>query len=400
MNPTDPPKPPTPFRKRSLPPLQRLLLETKGIQLERETASNVVPRILRNPDWSGLPEHSDLRTWGALEYLGNVVDTSLTRDPRYALAVAELAVAIADSLPDHAYPSVAMHQLRGLARKDLGRALRVLSRYDEALIAFRTAQVEIAKSAALAHDLALVTFNIVMALQEMGRYDESLALVPECKEVFRGHGDTDGFVRCGLAEAVLLQRLKRNREARETCLLLLASSRRISKDNLAALHLAIGYSSVDLRDFADAEANFQQAITLYKELGQPLHVSRAELGRGRLFLRRGDYALAVSHLRPVRREFLRNALSEEAGLCGLEIVEALLFLDHASAAEKLARKIVQEFTLAKLNGRAVTALAYLSDAIASNKASTGLAMKVHEYVLSLRTNPEREFTVLRAAATE
>jgi hypothetical protein len=53
-------------------------------------------------------------------------------------------------------------------------------------------------------------------------------------------------------------------------------------------------------------------------------------------------------------------MSEEAGIAGLEIVEALLRLRRTSEAETLARKLVQEFAAAHLNARAITALGYLS----------------------------------------
>ena len=95
----------------------------------------------------------------------------------------------------------------------------------------------------------------------------------------------------------------------------------------------------------------------------------------------------------MRRGFLAKALSEEAGLCGLVIVEALLVLERAGEAEQLARKIVHEFTIASLSARAITALSYLTEAIVARKASASMAHEVHEYILSLRTRPEREFTM-------
>jgi hypothetical protein len=63
-----------------------------------------------------------------------------------------------------------------------------------------------------------------MSLQEVERYDESRSLLVESKQVFRDHEDIRNAILCGLAEGVLLQRLRRFREARETDLLLLASS--------------------------------------------------------------------------------------------------------------------------------------------------------------------------------
>ena len=111
---------------------------------------------------------------------------------------------------------------------------------------------------------------------------------------------------------------------------------------------------------------------------------------------RADSERAINHLRPLRREFLGHRLTEEAGICGLEIVEGLLILQNGSAAEKLARQIVSEFTAAGFNKRAIAALAYLTEAITLNRASTTLATEVREYIVSLRTSPERDF--VRAAS--
>jgi hypothetical protein len=84
-------------------------------------------------------------------------------------------------------------------------------------------------------------------------------------------------------------------------------------------------------------------------------------------------------------------MTEEAGLCGLEIVEGMLSLGNYSGAESLGRKIISEFTRAGFNKRAITALGYLQEAIASSKASRGLVRIVREYIVSLRTSPERDF---------
>jgi hypothetical protein len=57
----------------------------------------------------------------------------------------------------------------------------------------------------------------------------------------------------------------------------------------------------------------------------------------------------------------------------------------------LARRIVSEFSSAEMNKRAIQALGYLTEAIASNTASATLVIDVREYIVSLRTSPERDF---------
>ena len=366
----------------------------RRIEQERRDASIVVERILRvtpREEWQKLETRAEFQTLGAVERVGILSTNHLAKDPADARSLAELAVHLAERMPESAYPLVMRAQAQAQAWKDLGKALRFLGRNAEAISAFEFAKEQAERHPALAHDRAIIRFNLAYSLQELERFDESIAALAEAKQGFRDHGDTENVVLVGFAEGVLLQRLRRFREAREVYLLLLASTRDLNADTLAAIHHAIGFCSVDLGDFDDAEANLLNAMALHRQNGKPIHILNAELGRGRLLIRKGDLEDGINHLRPIRREFLRNGMHEEAGLCGLEIVEALLLLQRASEAETLARKIVGEFTVAHLSNRAITALGYLAEAIAARSARPALVSDVREYIVSLRTKPERDF---------
>jgi tetratricopeptide (TPR) repeat protein len=360
---------------------------------EREVASRIVEPLLRRtaPEkWPTLVGNAELHTAGALERLAALFVDKLGKQPLEARIIAELAVSIAEGLSPTAYPSVILAQLQAHAWKDHGKALRTLGKNNEALESFRVAEEKVS-TLPLAHDQAIVRFNRAVSLQEMERFDESRALLTECRAVFREHGDSRNEILCGFAEGVLLQRMGRFRAAREVYLLLLASMGNIDTESRAAMHQGIGFCSTELGAFTDADVNLESAIALYQQVGMPMLVLKAELFRGRLLIRRGEVQKAIDQLRPVRREFLRHGMYEEAGISGLEIVEGFLRLERMSEAETLARKIVREFTLAGLSSRAVTALAYLSEAIAARKAKPSLVSEVREYILSLRWRPEREF---------
>jgi tetratricopeptide (TPR) repeat protein len=364
------------------------------LELEREAARVAVPRLLLEVPrerWSTLAEHADLATAGGLHSLGDMVTEVLTRDAVHAHAIAELAVAVAVALPRDTYPKALVAQLRAHAWKDAGKTLRYLGKHQDSLRALTTAEAVLTPFSGLPHDLALVRFHLASTLQECGRYLESLPILAECKEVFRGCGDMNLLGLCAIAEGLLLQRLGRYREAREKHLLLLASTPDLQTDSLASLHHAIGVCSTELGDFVEAEASLSYAVKMYRELEESIHVIKAELGLGRLFVRRGELNLAHGHLRRVRRDFLHHSLAEEAGLCGLDIVETLLLLDRTHEAEILARTIVHEFTEAALSTRAITALGYLTETIAGRRATAKMVSEVREYVVSLRTTPEREF---------
>jgi tetratricopeptide (TPR) repeat protein len=363
---------------------------------EREAAAMAVDRLLRDTpkaDWPGLAGRSDLSTWGALDRVGKIFNEALPRDPLHALAIAELAVSAAEGIGPHTYAPLVTAQLTAYAWKDLGKAYRALNRHQEAVDAFTHAESLVVDYGVLAHDRAIILFNLAVTLQEVDRHQESLTLLDECKDVFAIHNDSRLLVFCGIAEGVLLQRLRKYREAREAYLLILATAKPIEKESLAALHKAIGLCSIELKDFIEAESNLIQSIALYEDIRQPIEVLKAQTGLGRLYIRRGDVEEGIAHLRPIRRSFLQKAMPEEAGICALEVIEGLLHRGKASEAERLARLVIQEYTAARLSTRAMTALGYLTEAIATRNATVALVDKVREYILSLRTEPEREFRV-------
>jgi tetratricopeptide (TPR) repeat protein len=332
---------------------------------------------------------------GVLDRLATIVGLQLTREPLYALTLAQLAVALSDQLPVDAYPIVSRAQARAVARKELGKALSFLGRHEESAQIFEEAQAETEEHGVLAHDRAIIRLNLAITYLDMARYADARPLLVECKEVFRNHGDTKLYVLSAFYEGILLQRQHLYREARETYLLLMVSNADIPKDTLAALYLAIGRCSIELEDFQAAEENLTRAVQLHKSNGNPLEAVRAELGRGRLLIRQGLPEKGIKHLRPVRHQFLKHSLAEEAGICGLDMVEGMLLLGQNQQAESLSRTIINEFLAASLNTRAITALGYLAEAIAANKATPKHAVQVREYVLSLRTAPERELTTLK-----
>ncbi|HEX8407613.1 MAG TPA: hypothetical protein VF883_02030 [Thermoanaerobaculia bacterium] len=367
----------------------------RRLQLEREEAASVVDRLLRETPrerWGELAELPDLRTAGALDRLGVSVAQALGRDPRHALAIAELATKMAESLPADLYPTIVIAQLRAHAYKDLGKTLLYLGRLSEALAAVDRADSYIGEFGALEHDRAIVGVVRATMLHEANRYEEAFELLTRCKDIFRNYGDEKRLLMCGISEGVLLHRMRKYREAREAYLLLLAGTSKSSDpEAVACLHNVIGHCSIDLGDYTAAEENLSRAIELFHAVGQPVQAAKAELGRGRMLVRMGDVSRGIAHLRPIRADFLRYGMTEEAGLCGLEIVEALLIRGAADKAETLAREITTEFTVAGLNERAITALGYLREAIAAHRASVGLVTSVREYIVSLRTSPEREF---------
>ena len=388
-----------PFARARRRPDRRRVAEfaatARKLQDERAAAEGAVTRALRETpraQWPHLSSRGELRTAGAVERLGREVEARLDREPREALAIAEVATAVADALRADAYPAVMLAQVRAHAWKDRGQALCYLARYEEALAALDRADGVLEVFGTLAHDLAIVRFVRATTLAETSRFDESMQLLRECRSVFRAHGDARRDLLCGIAEGSVLHRMKRFREARDAYLALLHVAQELSDTTSEAyLHHDIGYTSADLGDFSMAERHLDYAVEIFQRIEQPLNAARSEVVRGVLFARRGENRRAVGHITSIRKTFLAHGLVEEAGVFGLEIVQAMLALGQPREAETLAREIVGDFVAAKLNSRAICALGYLTEAIGQRTASAAMVGGVREYIVSLRKQPEREF---------
>ena len=357
---------------------------------EHEQAARVLPALLQSTpyaDWHALESNPDVRTCGALEYLGQRFAEEFDRDTARAHAIAQLAVTIADSLPNNAYPELILAQTRAHAWKDLGKSYRNLGKIPESLDALTRADQQLDPFLTCAYDHAVIRFNLAVTLQEADRFEESLHHLEECKQVFADHSDTANASNCVFWQAVLFQRMKRYREARSILRGLLDTQAR--PQTVGAVHHALGFAAIELGDYDEAESHLEQARVIYRELNLPLNILRVEMGVGRLLVRRGNTDEALLLLSRVRRDFLSHKMVEEAGLCALESVDALLRSNLPEAAESTARAVLQEFASVGLNKRAISALGYLSEAIAAKQATSSDVTTVAEYIVSLRTNPER-----------
>lgn len=374
--------------------VQEFAATARRLLYERETSSDLVARTLRDTpraEWPGLASRPEMQTSGALELLGEQVDTRLDREPAAALAIAELATAIADALPADAYPRIVLAQSRSHAWKDRGQALCYLSRYDDALRALDRAEAALAPFGTLAHDLAIVRFVRATVLQHRREFDLAETLLVECHRVFNDHGDEVRLAKSTLALGNLRVRRGDYRAAREVLGPLLRNGDPLLE---ATVRLTLGWCALHLDDYEDALAYFSDSAQTFTLLGRNLSALKASCSVGSALLRLGNLDGAIAQLESAREQFLNERLVEEAGLAGLEVVEARLLRHEIQKAKLLAAQLVTEFNDAGLNRRAIAALAYLTDAIATSKATPETARGVHDYIVALRLDPSLDFAAI------
>lgn len=365
----------------------------RRLMQEKADSADAVLRVLRETPrdrWMTLVDRSEFLTSGTLDSLAKLA-AELERDPQESLAATGLATAIAEALPDDSYPVVVIAQHRGQAWKDRARALCYLARYDEAIAALDRADAFFEGHGTLAHDRAIADFVRSIVLSHLRRFDEAQALLESCRGVFNDHGDVTLYRKCTVAAGNLLIRRGDYRAAREVLRELLRDGDAAS---VAIARSSLGWCAIHLGFAEEALEHFKEAERRHQELDWTVDALRAAYGSGSALLRLGKIEAAIERLNFARVHFLQHSLIEEAGLSGLEIVEAQMIRCELEEAQTLAATIVNEFTHAGLNRRAVAALAYLNDTIAASSATPEVVRNVHAYISALQFDPTREFVAV------
>lgn len=354
------------------------------LERERDDSSDVVARYLRDTpteEWSRLAEMPDLRNNAALEQMSEEVRRRLDRNGKDALAIANVATSISESLRPSEYPAIIMAQLRSTAWRDRANALRYASRYDEALQSIERAESILQPFESLNYDRAIVHLVKGMTLAQVGRFDEAHAALSECRHTFRTHNDTRRYQQAALAEGSALYEAARYAEAQLVFEDLLKNT--LDLEILARIHNNLGYCATQLGDFVAANIHFSEAIAKFTDLGFTAEVPRTERGAGLVFIARGQIATGLEHLQNARGAFRAAGMVEDAALCALHIAAVLVERGADSEARSLIQTVADELSAAGLDKNAIAAVVRLRDSIDMDDA-TETMRTVHVLIEGLR----------------
>lgn len=363
------------------------LLAREDAEAEQLLAALLVsPASFRRANVTSNPA---MRTAGVTRRLSAESRALRERQPMHALVLADAAIAIADQLSPQRYSDTLIDELRGGGWLERGNVLRYLGRYEEALDALDIAARACARSPVAAYSLAVIDYVKAVIFVETGRLDEALRLARRSSRVFRQFGEDDRFVHARIVEATVLFDRSRYRESRDLFLALVHTARQLGDAaTLARLYGNVANCQLRLHELPSAEAYFARALSLYEALGLETERVRTRWSIGSLRIANGDIADGLARLREARREFEQLGLRTDAALVTLDIAEALLAAGgpaEVRQAAELCAAIVESFTAVGMTGHALTALAFLQEAMAAGRATPGLVRHVRHY---LETNPD------------
>src|SRR3954447_5899854 len=330
------------------------------LESERDETADVAARYLRDTpqsEWPRLAESNALRNNAALEQLSDEVRKRLERDPAQALAIANLAAAIAETIPPRTYPPLVIAQIRSTALRDRANALRYLGRFDEAFDAIETAESRLSAFPAAVHDRAVIWLVKAMILAQMDHFDEAEQMINAASVIFADVNDSARFLQAGLVHGNLLGRQERYAEAQNVFRDLLnvaVTSRDV--ETQARLHNNLGYCCVSLDDYTNANIRFSEAIARFTDLGLRAEVPRTNLGAAEVLLGKQQVDAGLVRLEDARRSFIALKMFGEAGLCALRMIEVQIDRGDVAQARTLTTIIINEFAAAGVDARAVQAV--------------------------------------------
>lgn len=367
----------------------------RTFERERQEAPGLVERLRPHP----LPRqllvvHNVARyhTAGLCEELLERSWTVRFDEPTRTRDLAELAVAVADSLDCENYGRRVVHDLRGRAWSHLGNSRRLVADLHGAAQALRQAEAHLAQGTGDTLEHGFLLRMRAALLRDHGRYDESESLVDQALDLYRterfeheigmtlmakGHlcgyrGDTQGEISY-LREALPLVDL-----AREPRMKL------VGVHNLAsALH--------DLGRDTEAIALLIRWRFLYFEFGDRAFLLRLHWLEGLIAhaLDRGE--LAEGALQEARRGFIELSLPFETALVSLDL--ALVYLESGKAREVagLASEAVTLFRSRQIHREAVAGLLLFREAAQRDQVTVKLVRRLADFLQASRHDPELRF---------
>jgi tetratricopeptide (TPR) repeat protein len=354
---------------------------------ERDATADVVTRELRDTpidEWPRLAESPTLRNNAALEQLSEEVRKRLERNPVEALAIANVATSIAESISGSSYAPMVIAQIRATALRDRANALRYLGRLNEAFDSIETAEARLSDFPGAAHDRAIVWLVKAMILAQMDLFAEAEEMITAASVVFADLNDSARFLQAGLVYGNLLGRQKRYAEAQNIfrdLLKVAASSGDI--ETQARLHNNLGHCAIYVDDYGEANIHFSESIARFTDLGLRAEVPRTHLGAAQVLIGKGQVDSGLTRLEAARRSFISLNMFGEAGLCALHIIEVLIDRGETAQASALTRIVIGEFEAAGVDARAVEAIETLQSSINKDGATGETVRTVHEFVQRL-----------------
>lgn len=368
-----------------------------GAQIAEEDrdAEIILKEYIENPiraAWDALTSKRRYRTGGVVRKLNAAAHAVHKSKPRIALTFADAAISVAEVLSDDTYPARAVYQLRGAAWKERAKAQLLLGQFPQAHDSLDHAERAYAKTPHNSLGLSLIALLRAGVFYEQGRLDEAMATAERAERGFAHAGDEKRRMDAAFLRASIIF------EAGDPTRALPIFHRIIEhgENTKSAEWIALGsYAAanceVDRSNLGEASVLFHRALRTFRELGPERERLLTEWGIARVVLYDGKLADAIRRLRDVAAEFERCGMVTNAALVGLDMADALLALGRPAEIVDLAQHLFSVFTKAGMLTGALSALAYLKEAAATNRLTKQDVAAIRTFLRRAERQPSLAF---------
>jgi tetratricopeptide (TPR) repeat protein len=371
----------------------------RQVAAEREAAKPMVAELMAREElpWDEeIPE--EWRTVGFVEELTKAAAAILEQSPTRCIEHLTMAFAIQSSISNESSARTLAALVKGSLTKELALATRYVDSYRVAEPLYERAAYVQRQHASLAYELALTRFSYAGLLVYTDRVDTASAIVENVETVFQELGDEKRLIRCHILKGCICAWSDDFRGAivslREVLPRINRPEMLQTADDIHALgvvHNTLGVSHLRLGEFGHAAEALSRAREIFAGLEMLGEVDRADWNLARILVATGEIQRAIPMLQRVSQSFLSRGQPEAAGLTRLDLVEAFIACESRDAALRVTYEVLEIFTTAELNKRALTALAYLHDLLPMTTKPKDVIRKVRTYVEQLRLEPDLAF---------
>lgn len=366
-----------------------------SMEREDEDAETYVAALLEGARETWMPRlraHPEWRTAGVVRKLVRDAFGALTKLPPDGVEMTSLAIEIADHLVEQSYPSDTVSRIRGYACLEHAYNLFYVGEFKQSLAACDRADSEFTSCVVDEYDKARVGLVRALSLRPLDRISEGMSLADDAVAVFAKYRDEDRLVSAAITAAQMHFKVSDYR----TALALLQAAQlsvNIAPHTRAMLENNVAYCYRYLGDTDAAVRHYQVCSAILDEIGSITEAVRVRWCIATLLVDVGRSSEGLRELLAVRSRFDALGMASETCVCALEIAELLLVENRFEEAESLCRDTCSRLQASGLTAtsRAMTAIAYLTEAVRSRAATTKLVRHVHEYVRRLPEEPNLLF---------
>lgn len=341
--------------------------------------------------WSNPASNAEYRTGGAVRALTELARYWCSREPLQALQFAEDAVQIAELLPPDYYPAHLLYLYRGDAWKECANAQQFLARYEPALESLLRA--ERAYRELLMPDAYLASVQLIRAtvLAKTKRFAAARGAITLAQRTFAAQGDYGRYRDACIVEANICDVAGDPAAARSILEPLYRDADDLDPHARAVMANNLANYSLELGDAGTASMYLLTALQLFDSLGEPEAARYARWNLAYLTLMGGKSLDAARRLQDLVREFATASMIYETALVKVDLLAALIVAGALKEAARTSRDILQSLEDADVPTGAVTAAAYLREALRRRQLTPERVSTVRRYLHRLQDDPELPF---------